>query len=412
MRDTNTASGSLPTNWLIPVGALLAATFAIVTSEMVIAGLLPTLATDLDVTIPVAGQLITGYAIGVGIAGPILALLTSRLSRRALLLGIMVLYVAGNILCALAQNYWGLMGARLVLAACHGMHFGVAMVVATRVAPEGRQATAISLVVAGVSAATILGVPIGTAIGNAYGWRASFWGLAIVGVLALAILVVFIPNRSGEATQASNMKAELAAAIRPICLLCYAIFGTLLVAYFIMLAYIVPFLTDVAGVPLNIVPWILLLMGLASFAGTLIGGQLGDRKPGATMTGALALMAIFLLLLWQLAFNTWAAIALVFLAWLAAFSIPASLQSRLIAEARDAPNFASTLMNTASQIGIAVGAALGGVVIAKGWSYGQLPLVASAFSGLTLVLTVFLFAHDRRRAVASLHKLTTVKSGP
>lgn len=127
-------------------------------------------------------------------AGPILALLTSRVSRRMLLLGIMVVYVAGNVLCALAQNYWGLMGARLVLSACHGIHFGVAMVVATRVAPERRKATAISVVVAGVSAATILGVPIGTALGNACGWRASFWVLAAVGVVALGILAVFIPN--------------------------------------------------------------------------------------------------------------------------------------------------------------------------------------------------------------------------
>jgi len=385
-------------NWLIPVGALLIATFAIVTSEMVIAGLLPQLASDLHVTIPIAGQLITGYAIGVGIAGPILALLTSRLSRRVLLLGVMGVYVAGNLLCAVAQNYWGLMGARLVLSACHGTHFGVAMVVAARVAPKERVATAISIVVAGVSAATILGVPMGTAIGNAYGWRASFWVLAAVGVLALGILAVFIPHRGGEPAQASAMKAEFAAAIRPICLLCYAIFGTLLVAYFIMLAYIVPFLTDVAGVSLNLVPWVLLVMGVASFAGTLIGGRLGDRNPAATMTGALTLMAIFLVLLWQLAFNTWAAVTLLFLAWLAAFSIPASLQSRLIREASEAPNFASTLMNTASQIGIAVGAALGGFVIAGGWSYAQLPLVASGFSAVALVLTLFLLSYDRRRA--------------
>ena len=383
-------------NWLVPIGALLVATFAIVTSEMVIAGLLPALASDLGVTIPVAGQLITGYAIGVGVAGPILALLTSRLSRRLLLLGVMGLYVAGNILCALAQNYWGLMGARLVLSACHGIHFGVATVVATRVAPEGRQATAISVVVAGVSAATILGVPIGTAIGNAYGWRAAFWALSAIGVLALGILAIFIPAGSGEAKQSSDMKAEFAAAIRPICLLCYAIFGVLLVAYFIMLAYIVPFLTEVAHAPLGVVPWVLLVMGVASFGGTLIGGQLGDRNPSATMTGALALMAIFLFLLWQLAFNTWTAVALLFLAWLSAFTIPASLQSRLIREANEAPNFASTLMNTASQVGIATGAALGGYVIAGGWSYSQLPLVASGFSTVALVLTLFLFSYDRR----------------
>jgi DHA1 family inner membrane transport protein len=386
-------------NWIVPIAALLFATFAIVTSEMLVAGLLPALATDLDVTIPVAGQLITGYAIGVGIAGPILALLTGRVSRRVLLLAIMLLYIAGNVLCAIATSYWTLLGARLVLSACHGIHFGVAMVVATRVAPEGRKATAVSLVIAGVSAATILGVPLGTAIGNAYGWRTAFWVAAAVGVVAVIVLALFIPRRSGEAPQASDMKTELRAAVRPIALLCYAIFAALLVSYFIMLAYIVPFLTDALGIGLDMVPWILLAMGIASFLGTLSGGQFGDRNPAATLIGAFMLMALFLAALWQFAPNAWA-IGLLLLAWLAAFNIPAVLQSRLQREVSDAPNFASTLMNTAGQAGIAVGAALGGLVIATGGSYGQLPLVAAAFSALALIGALFLISYDRRRKLA------------
>jgi DHA1 family inner membrane transport protein len=392
-------ASSMTGNWVVPIAALLFATFAIVTSEMLIAGLLPALAVDLDVTIPVAGQLITGYAIGVGFFGPILALLTSRVPRRVLLLAIMLVYVAGSVLCAMAISYWTLMAARLVLSACHGIHFGVAMVVATRLAPKGRKATAVSLVVAGVSAATILGVPLGTAIGNAYGWRTAFWVAAGAGIVALIILALLIPKSSGEPAQASDMKSELAAAIRPIPLLCYLIFAALLVAYFIMLAYIVPFLTDVVGITLDMVPWVLLAMGIASFLGTLAGGQFGDRYPAATQIGAFALMGIFLVALWQFAPNVWA-IGLLLLAWLSAFSIPAVLQSRLLREVSDAPNFASTLMNTASQVGIAAGAALGGAIIAAGWSYGQLPLVAASASAVALLGTLVLISSDRRRKLA------------
>jgi DHA1 family inner membrane transport protein len=254
-------------------------------------------------------------------------------------------------------------------------------------------------VIAGVSAATILGVPLGTAIGNAYGWRTAFWVAAAVGVVALIILALFIPRRSGEAPQASDMKTELRAAVRPIALLCYAIFAALLVSYFIMLAYIVPFLTDALGIGLDMVPWILLAMGIASFLGTLSGGQFGDRNPAATLIGAFMLMALFLAALWQFAPNAWA-IGLLLLAWLAAFNIPAVLQSRLQREVSDAPNFASTLMNTAGQAGIAVGAALGGLVIATGGSYGQLPLVAAAFSALALIGALFLISYDRRRKLA------------
>lgn len=390
-------AGNISRNWLVPIAAILVATFAIVTSEMLVAGLLPAIATDLDVSIPVAGQLITGYAIGVGVAGPILALLTNRVPRRMMLLAVMVVFVVGNVLCAIATSYWGLMAARIVISACHGTHFGVAMVIATRIAPEGRKATAVSLVVAGVSAATILGVPLGTAIGNAYGWRTAFWVSAAVGAMALIVLSVLIPRHSGETAQQSDMKSELAAAVRPMALLCYAIFAALLVAYFIMLAYIVPFLTDAVGIALEMVPWVLLAMGIASFLGTLAGGQLGDRNPGVTIIAAFALMAVFLAALWVFASNSWA-IGLLLLAWLSAFSIPAVLQSRLLREVSDAPNFASTLLNTASQVGIAAGAALGGVLIASGWSYGQLPLVASVAGSVALLGTVVLVVRDRRKA--------------
>jgi DHA1 family inner membrane transport protein len=314
-----------------------------------------------------------------------------------LLTSIMVVFVVGNVLCAISVSYWTLLGARLVLAACHGLVFGVAMVIASQLAPPHRQATAISLVIAGVSTATIIGVPLGTAIGNAYGWRTPFWVAAAIGVIACLILAWLIPNTGRQAGQKADTRAEIRAAIRPV-----AIFGFLLVAAFIMLSYIVPFLTDVGGVAIEVVPWVLLALGIASFVGNLLGGWLGDRNPVITTVGAFTLLIAIFALLSQLGSNPWIATGLLSLAWLTIFSVPASLQARLMREVKDAPNFASTLMNTATQVGIAAGAALGGFVLAAGWRYEQLPALSAAFAALALVATATLVLYDRRRlAVAA-----------
>jgi DHA1 family inner membrane transport protein len=383
--------------WIVPVLALLLATFAVCSAELVIAGLLPAVADDLAVSIPVAGLLITGYAIGVGVTGPILALLTAGVSRKVLLCAIMAVFVVGNVLCAIATSYWSLLGARLVLAACHGLHFGVVIVVASQLAPAHRQATAISLVIAGVSSATVIGVPFGTAIGNAYGWRAPFWVAAAIGVIACLVLFWLVPATGKQEGRKSNMQAELRAAGRPVAILCYAVFALMLAASFSMISYIVPFFTEAGGVPLDLVPWILLALGVAGFIGTLIGGWLGDRNPAATMIGALVLLTLSYLGLWLTASNPVISTTLLGVGWMTAFAVPGSLQARLMREVSDAPNFASTVMNTASQVGIAGGAALGGLVIASGWSYAQLPLLSTAFEVVALLATATLVFYDRRQ---------------
>lgn len=386
--------------WLLQVFALLTATFAICSAELVVTGVLPALASDLKVDIPTAGQLITGYAIGVGVAGPVLSLLTGRFSRKAVLLAIMLAFVAGNILCALATNYWALLGARMILAGCHGLLFGVAMVIASQVAPPGKQALAISVVIAGVSTATVIGVPLGTAIGNALGWRAPFWIASGLGTLSTLAIFWLIPRTGRETDQKSNIKAELGAAVRPVALICYSVFASLLVAAFLVLSYIVPFLTGISGVPLDLVPLVQFVIGVASFAGGLLGGWLGDLNARVTLLAAFTLLTLGSLGLFLFAANAWLAPVLLSLIWLIAFCTPASLQSRLLREVADAPNFASTVMNSATQVGIATGAALGGLVIASGWSYGQLPLLAALFDFLGLLGVIALVRSDRRPKTA------------
>lgn len=384
--------------WIVPIAGLLAITFTICTAELVIAGLLPTLAADLGVDIPTAGLLITGYAIGVAIAGPVLAVATGKVPRKTLLLAILAVFIVGNILCAIAPGYGMLLTARLVMSACHGLFFGVAMVLATRLAPPDRKATAVSLVVAGVTIAIIVGVPIGTAIGNAFGWRTTFWATAGAGAIASLIVAWLIPGSTDKEPEPQhNLKAELRAAVRPIVLLCYANFAIPLVAFFAMLSYAVPFLMDEGGVPLDMIPYVLFATGVASFLGTLIGGRLADWSPGFTLIGVTAGCTILLLLLWAFAANTWASITVMCLLWLVAFAYPPPLQSRAIREAADAPGLTATMMNTASQIGIAGGAAFGALIISSGGSYAQIPLLSAIFYALGLVGVLVLVGLDRRR---------------
>jgi DHA1 family inner membrane transport protein len=371
-------------SWLVPVAALLVATFAVVTNELIPTGLLPAIAADLAVDIPTAGLLITGYAIGVAIAGPVLALLTSRVPRKLLLLAIMAVLVVASILSATASSYWLLLGGRVLIAAGHGLFFGVTMVLASRLAPPGRQATALSLVMAGVNAATILGVPLGTAIGNAVGWRMTFWVIVGVAVVAAVVLSVLIPGEEKADTPRplASFRAEAAAALRPVVLICYTNIALSLVAFFVMVTYMVPYLTEVGGVPIEAVPLVLVAIGVAGFFGNLLGGRLGDWNPVATMFGALAINTVLF------------AVRVI---WLVGFAFPAPVQSRILREVSDAPNFASTLISTAFQVGIAAGAALGGSAIAMGWGYARLPLLSALFMGFALVGTLVLFAFERRR---------------
>jgi len=385
--------------WMIPVFGLFVATFAVVTAELIIAGLLPNVAADLKVDIPTAGLLITGYALGVAIAGPILALLTSALPRRGLLLALVLVFIAGNALCAISSSYWMLLGARLVIACSHGLFFGVAMVMASRLAPEGRKTSALSLVVSGVNLANILGVPIGTAIGGAYGWRTTFWVIVVMGVTALAVLFLLLPRTPDPARGKDDFRAELAAAMRPAVLICYATIALFMVGVFTLFAYVVPLMTRLSGVPDSLVPAVLFGMGILGFFGNLAGGRLGDWRPNATMAGVLVLFIGDTLLMWQLAGTAWGIIATLLAAWLIGFGFVAPVQGRILSEARDAPNFASTLISTAFNVGIAGGAAIGGAALAAGWGYGVLPLLDAAFLTLALCGVLVLMAYDRRRAV-------------
>jgi DHA1 family inner membrane transport protein len=343
------------------------------------------------------GLLVSGYALGVAIAGPVQALATGRVSRKLLLLLVIVGFIIGNALCALSDAYWMLLGARLVVAACHGLFFGVAMVIATRLAPEGRQASAVSLVVAGVTIANVIGIPIGTAIGNAYGWRVTFWALSAAGAGAAALIWVLVPPTPADSASSANFRAEIGAALRPPVLLSYLIIALFMIGSFCILTYIIPLLTTVSGLPVEATPWVLFAVGVAGFFGNLVGGRLGDWNPTFTLAGIFACTACGMLVVTQVAPIGWAVTLALAGTWMVGFGFAAPVQSRILSEASDAPNFASTLISTAFNIGIATGAALASLAVAAGWDYDQLPFLSALFHGLALVTTLLLILYDRRQ---------------
>ena len=268
---------------------------------------------------------------------------------------------------------------------------------ASRLAPEGRQTSAISLVVAGTALAQIIGVPIGTAIGNAYGWRTAFWAIALMGTVAFGVLLVLIPRTTEPARGKDDSRAELAAATRPAVLLSYLTITLFMTGIFALFAYVVPLMTRLSGVPASFVPWVLFGMGFLGFFGNLAGGRLGDWKPQATMMGILGFIIVMALVMAAVANTAVGIVATLCATWLVGFGFVAPIQGRILKETQDAPNFASTLISTAFNVGIASGAALGGAALAAGWGYRVLPLIEAGFLVLALCGVLVLTAYGRRR---------------
>jgi DHA1 family inner membrane transport protein len=228
----------------------------------------------------------------------------------------------------------------------------------------------------------------------------TYWVVSGAGVVAAGLVALLIPKvLASEAGPPSDFKAEVRAAVRPIVVLGYGIFGVAVLSFFAVQSYVVPLLLG-GGIAIELVPVVLFACGIASFLGTLAGGRLGDWNPALTMVGTMGVNMLLSLLLSQFAHNGWIASGILCAGMFVGFAGPGALQSRILREAGDAPNLASTLMNTASQIGIACGAALGGLVIAWGWGYAGLPILAAAAQALALLGMIVLVSTDRRRKLA------------
>ncbi|MHA6204721.1 MFS transporter [Dyella soli] len=379
--------------------ALAVAAFAIGTTEFVIMGLLPEVASDLHVSISSAGLLVSGYALGVAAGAPILAALTARMERRHALLLLLGLFILGNALCAIAPGYGLLMVARVVAAFCHGSFFGIGAVVASHLVPREQAASAIALMFTGLTLANVLGVPFGTFLGQWAGWRATFGAVTVLGVLAAIAVWRLVPALPD--LPAPNLRRELVVLRQPQVLLALAMTVLGFGGVFTVFTYIAPILQQQAHVSVGATGWVLVLFGAGTTIGNMLGGRLADWRLMPSLAGVLVVLSLVMLAFAWTMHSTVAAIVTVFVWGVFAFATVPPLQMRVVQQAADGPHLASTLNIAAFNLGNAIGAFIGGVVIDAGLGLPFVSMAGAAVALLGLIATLSSAALERRRVSAS-----------
>jgi len=381
--------------------ALTVGAFGIGVTEFAIMGLLLQVSADLGVSVPTAGLLMTGYALGVFVGAPILTIATRRLPRKTTLLALMAIFTVGNVAAALAPTYCLLMAARIVTALAHGTFFGVGSLVAVSLAPPQRKAAAIAVMFTGLTLATLLGVPFGSWLGLAFGWRSTFWAVAAVGVVAFTVLALLVP-RAEDLAEPPPLREEFAVLARPqvqVGLLMTVLgFG----GVFAVFTYIQPILTELAGYSKAAVSPILLVFGAGLVGGNLAGGRWADKALGPALLGSLTLLSLVLAAAGLAFHDRIGAVIAAFLLGAAAFATVAPLQMRVLQQAGGAgQGLASSLNIAAFNLGNAFGAWLGGAVIAHGPGLSAVPLIAAGVPLSALALAALSLSIERRRLKAA-----------
>ncbi|MES5825075.1 MFS transporter [Streptomyces sp. RG80] len=379
--------------------ALAVGAFGIGTTEFVMMGLLPDVADDLHVSLPEAGHLVSAYALGVVVGAPLLAAVTARVARRTVLIGLMALFVVGNTASAFAPGYDSLLVARFVSGLPHGAFFGVGAVVATGLVAPERKARSVSLMFLGLTVANVVGVPVATLMGQQLGWRATFLGVGVIGLAAIAALAWLIPHDRVVAVAGGGLRRELAALKSlPVWLALgttVAGFGALFAAY----SYITPMLTDSAGFAEGRVTLLLALFGVGATIGNLLGGRLADHAMRGTLFAGLVSLALVLALFPVLMTSAWSAALAVVLLGTAAFVTGSPLQLMVMEKASSAPSLASSANQAAFNLANAGGAWIGGLTLAAGFGVTSPALAGAALAVLGLGVAATAYAVDRRRPV-------------
>jgi DHA1 family inner membrane transport protein len=393
-----TPDAARPTRFGPALLALAMGGFAIGTTEFMAMGLLPQIADGVGASIPDAGHLISAYALGVVVGAPVLAFAGARLPRRGLLVALMAAYAGANALSAIAGSYGLLLVSRFLCGVPHGAFFGVASLVAASLAPRGREGRAVALVMIGLSIANVVGVPGATWMGQHLGWRSAFWVASALAMLSVALVVAFLPACPGDA--GATGRRELGLFREPqawLTLLAGAIgFGGMFALY----SYVAKAVTEVGGLSEGAVPVFLLAFGLGMVGGTYVAGALADWSVFRSLLGSSLAMAVLLLSYAALAPAGWWAVVPAFLVAVSSSVLVVNLQLRLMAVAGDAQTLGAAMNHSSLNVGNALGAWIGGLVIAAGWGYRAPSVVGAGLAVLGLgVLLLSARAHRRDTVV-------------
>jgi len=379
----------------LPLFALFLAAFAFGTTEFVIAGILPEVATGLSVSIPFAGYLVSGYALGVAIGGPLLTMATRHVSRRTILIALTVAFCLGQVACALAPNFAAMLAFRVATAVAHGAYFGIAMVVAISLVPPEFRGRAVSIILAGLTVSNIVGVPAGAAIGGLWGWRATFWAMTLIGVLALVAIWTLIPQTKAEEQKVAHLGREVRVLGRQQVWTSLLIMLALMIGQMVPFTYITPLLREVTGLDAMVIPWVLLLNGVGATLGVLIGGRLSDWKLMPSLIVMLAVQAVMLVMLYLVSPYPIPMTVTIFVWGALNFAIGAPVQARILTWTADAPSLASSLIPSGFNIGIAIAAVVGAALLDGGYGYRSLPVLGAVALALACLVAILSLAREK-----------------
>ena len=378
--------------------ALTISAFGIGTTEFVIVGLLPTVANDLNTSISSAGLLVSLYAVGVAIGAPVLTALTSQIARKRLLIAIMLLFIIGNGLAAIAPSFILLILARILTGFAHGVFFSIGSTIAASLVPEDKRASAISIMFAGLTVAIVTGVPLGTYIGQNFGWRATFIGVAILGIIG-AVASYFLVPASIKTSKPLRIVDQLKVLKNRSILLVLSITALGYGGTFVTFTYLAPLLEEVTGFSANMTSILLLVYGIAIALGNVIGGKVSNKKPGKALMVMFALQAIVLFILYFTASSQiWSVVTLFFMGILAFSNVPA-LQLYVVKMSEKylpgTEDVSSALNIAAFNVGIAIGAYVGGLIIESSLGVGATPWVGSILVIVGFLITLILYKKEK-----------------